>query len=128
MVGGIQTRTVKCKRNDGIVVDDYICNIFAGTKPATQSSCNTQPCIKCEYDLYHTLWGYNNWMDHSNNTCSQTVFSDVYITINDNQICTRCTSYTSTSVVIDGIEYSRGKKRDYPQWGNNCLNHYEVCY
>lgn len=39
--GGIQTRTVYCKRNDNVQVDDVFCS---GTKPSTQQSCNTQSC------------------------------------------------------------------------------------
>ena len=45
--GGIQTRTVYCKRNDNVQVDDNFCS---GTKPATQQSCNTQSCSDCRYD------------------------------------------------------------------------------
>ena len=47
--GGTQTRTVTCKRNDGIVVDDYICNQFTESKPSSQTTCNTQPCATCYY-------------------------------------------------------------------------------
>lgn len=40
--GGIQTRSVACKRDDAVYVSDTLCN--AGTKPPTQQACNTQTC------------------------------------------------------------------------------------
>lgn len=40
--GGLQTRSVQCRRNDGEYVAETYCN--AATKPATQQSCNTQSC------------------------------------------------------------------------------------
>ena len=46
--GGIQTRTVTCKRNDDITTEDYICNQFAGSKPSSQTTCNTQSCYVCK--------------------------------------------------------------------------------
>ena len=40
--GGIQTRTVTCTRNDGIIKSEKFCSDI--TKPTTQQSCNTQSC------------------------------------------------------------------------------------
>ncbi|MAI08340.1 MAG: hypothetical protein CMF61_05210, partial [Magnetococcales bacterium] len=39
--GGTQTRTVSCKRNDGVTVSSTYCS---GTKPAASQTCNTQSC------------------------------------------------------------------------------------
>ena len=44
--GGTQTRTVYCKRNDNVQVDDNFCS---GTKPISSQSCNTQSCVDCQY-------------------------------------------------------------------------------
>jgi hypothetical protein len=50
--GGIQNRSVTCKRSDGFTVDDRFCSntIHATTKPNTQQACNTQTCI---VDYWH---------------------------------------------------------------------------
>lgn len=53
--GGIQTRTVYCKRNDNVQVDDNFCS---GTKPSTQQSCNTQACGDCRYSKDSTPYSY----------------------------------------------------------------------
>lgn len=42
--GGIQTRTVTCKRNDGLNKADIFCNALT-SKPAGQQPCNTQACV-----------------------------------------------------------------------------------
>jgi len=39
---GIQTRTVACKRSDGVYVSEAYCN--AGTKPSTQQTCKIMNC------------------------------------------------------------------------------------
>ena len=44
--GGTQTRTVYCKRNDNVQVDDNFCS---GTKPISSQSCNIQECAVCKY-------------------------------------------------------------------------------
>ncbi len=45
--GGIQTRTVTCRRNDGLTKHDIFCNDL-GSKPAVQQGCNTQACVTYE--------------------------------------------------------------------------------
>ena len=41
--GGTQTRTIKCRRNDGYyMTDESYCN---EAKPSTTNSCNTQVCL-----------------------------------------------------------------------------------
>lgn len=42
--GGTQTRTVTCKRSDGLTKADNFC-WDVGTKPATSQVCNTQSCV-----------------------------------------------------------------------------------
>lgn len=65
---GTQTRSVECRRNDGVVVGDQYC-APAGPKPAgnqscsggsncsgsSSQSCNTQPCYS--YNWYASGWG-----------------------------------------------------------------------
>ena len=46
--GGTQTRTVSCKRNDGLNKPDIFCNSLA-LKPAAQQACNTH---SCNLDVY----------------------------------------------------------------------------
>lgn len=43
--GGVQTRTVQCLRNDGVVVQDETCIELISPKPVDQQVCNTQACI-----------------------------------------------------------------------------------
>ncbi|XP_073256310.1 A disintegrin and metalloproteinase with thrombospondin motifs 18-like [Porites lutea] len=43
--GGIQRRTVKCKRkDDGSIVADAVCKKASAVKPEDEKPCNTQPC------------------------------------------------------------------------------------
>ena len=69
--GGTQTRTVRCKREDGSYWPDSICQQQVGAKPATSQACNTGSCdwwMMAEYDdlmWVHTLadgsWWRNIW-------------------------------------------------------------------
>ena len=56
--GGTQTRTIDCKRSNGVSVDSSNCN--AASKPATTQSCNTQACVVqpvYTYSWYSGAWG-----------------------------------------------------------------------
>lgn len=65
--GGTQTRTVKCKREDGSYWPDSICQQQVGAKPATSQSCNTGSCDWYFYGYYDdclwmsTLAGGSTW-------------------------------------------------------------------
>lgn len=63
---GTQTRTVRCKRQDGQYVSDSVCTKLVGAKPATSQSCNSHDC-KYYADIYfddeiwlHT-WNGSTW-------------------------------------------------------------------
>lgn len=42
--GGVQSRSVQCTRNDGMIVAESNCITAGLTKPATSRACNTQDC------------------------------------------------------------------------------------
>ena len=42
--GGQQTRSVTCRRSDGITKADSLCTMYVGAKPITSQVCNTQSC------------------------------------------------------------------------------------
>lgn len=42
--GGVQTRTAKCKRNDGGYVADNFCTKYGLAKPSVSQACNTHSC------------------------------------------------------------------------------------
>ncbi|MCB9371078.1 thrombospondin type-1 domain-containing protein [Candidatus Woesearchaeota archaeon] len=50
--GGIQTRSVSCQRNDGVIVADSFCS---GVKPATSQSCGASSCNSFHWDA--GSWG-----------------------------------------------------------------------
>ena len=64
---GTQTRTVRCKREDGEYFSDAVCNAFVGTKPSTSQNCNTHSCTfywKGHFDdcmWLYTLTSSNTW-------------------------------------------------------------------
>lgn len=49
---GTQTRTVRCKRQDGQYVSDSVCTKLVGAKPATSQNCNTHAC-KYYAEIYY---------------------------------------------------------------------------
>lgn len=59
---GVQTRSVTCKRNDGVTVADTYCV----SKPAASISCNTQACWSCNATTWWT--GSDRWatVDYQN--------------------------------------------------------------
>lgn len=61
--GGIQTRTVTCKRDDGVTLPDSVCASFVGDKPTTEQVCNTQSCT------YY-------WMGHSDDYAALYIYND----------------------------------------------------
>lgn len=63
---GTQTRTVKCKRDDGTYHDDSFCLQQVGEKPATSQECNSHSCkywYKGGYDDCATMhtWNGSGW-------------------------------------------------------------------
>ena len=63
---GTQTRSVRCKREDGQYFPDSFCTKLAGAKPATSQTCNAHSCnywYKGGYDdcaVMHT-WNGSGW-------------------------------------------------------------------
>lgn len=63
---GTQTRTVRCKRQDGQYVSDSVCTKLVGTKPATSQNCNTHSCkyyMRGNYDdeMWLYAWNGSSW-------------------------------------------------------------------
>jgi len=48
--GGMQVRTVTCRKNDGTAVDDAFCKRHED-KPRDERPCNTQPCKKYKWQV-----------------------------------------------------------------------------
>ena len=106
--GGTQTRTVSCKRNDGVTVSSTYCS---GTKPATSQTCNTQSCVS--YSWYTGSYGTcsttcgtgsktrtvycrkSDGSSVSDSYCSGTK-PTTWIMCTDNSNCADCTNKTRT--------------------------------
>ena len=120
--GGTQTRTVYCKRNDNVQVDDAFCS---GTKPISSQSCNTQSCdpyigeIGGEFvwnnnnSTYKILQKDNTWtsekthpdFDRNNDGFIVPVIKKkIYVARNNQQSSDR--RYRSISISKDGINWS----------------------
>lgn len=124
--GGTQTRTVYCKRNDNVQVDDAFCS---GTKPSTQQSCNTQSCEECAYDpvfvedpdggiSFGYLWRYEYYYNLSN---------PIYINIYWNYAITG-TSYEDVNFFNrSGYQYTKGEEKERKSSSSFLIIHYEIC-
>lgn len=71
--GGTQTRSVTCRRNDGMTVDDRFCE---AAKPPTSQACNTHPC-------YTYKWKMDGWGACSKVCGRGTQYRDVWCERND---------------------------------------------
>ena len=63
---GTQTRSVRCKREDGKYFPDSFCTKLAGEKPITSQNCNSHSCkywYKGQYDDCATMhtWNGSGW-------------------------------------------------------------------
>ena len=63
---GTQTRTVRCKREDGQYFSDAVCTAFAGTKPATSQNCNSHSCnfyaeVYFDDEMWLHTWNGSEW-------------------------------------------------------------------
>lgn len=73
--GGTQSRTVACKRQDGVVVPDNFCTT---TKPVTSQVCNTHSCVRCIYNERYnavecTVGGSTGYYLNGRNVCGISV-------------------------------------------------------
>lgn len=70
--GGIQTRSVICKRNDNVTKPDRYCTKYGLTKPATTNPCNTHSCSK----LVTTFSNYDDghYLDYLSRISGQYVY------------------------------------------------------
>ena len=115
--GGTQTRTVTCKRNDNITTEDYICNHFAGSKPSSQTTCNTQPCEPtCVYESGKTFW-----------RCTPSAYS---IRLNGEilffQAVDNMKACFVNEQVINGIKYMKGKSQGHDPLIH--VHYYSLCF
>lgn len=121
--GGVQSRTVRCRRSDGQYYSDSVCTQFVGSKPATSQACNTQACLNCYFNdvsissVAGTFWGLTDPPDGT--MCG--VFVNRRPKDGPTCVLDPC-SFGSTQTTC-GI-YTRGTLQESTQW----VQRYQVCY